>query len=368
MPILTYKYRLYPNKTQQATIDQTIETCRRLYNYFLDDRIYTYKEGGWSPSRIEQQNQLPLMKQKNPYMQAVYSSVLQDVTFRINRAYDNFFRRVKQGKEKAGFPKFKSRRDYDSFTYPSYWGIKLLENNRLSLSKIGEIKIDLHRPLDGTIKICTVIRKNGKYYASLTCEIEETVIEHTGKNVGIDVGISNYVTTSDGEFFPKLDAYRKAEKHLKFLHRQVSRRTKGSARRRKAVELLAKAYEKVTNQRKYIAHVVSRKLVNNYDMIAHEDLSIASMVKDNRLSKSIHDASWGMLFGFLKYKAESAGKEVIPVNPAYTSQICSSCGEMVKKKLSQRQHICPKCGLNIDRDLNAAINILNAALKVKESK
>lgn len=366
MSIRTYKYRLYPTKAQQATIDQTIETCRRLYNYFLDDRIYTYKEGRWSPSRIEQQNQIPLMKQKNPYMQAVYSSVLQDVSFRINRSYDNFFRRVKQGKEKAGFPKFKSRRDYDSLSYPSPQGIKLLDNGRLHLSKIGEIKIGLHREISGTIKTCTVIRRNGKYYASLACEVAEETVEHTGKNVGIDVGISNYVTTSDGEFFPKLDAYRKAEKHLKFFQRQVSRRTKGSARRRKAVELLAKAHEKVANQRKYIAHVVSRKLVNNYDMIAHEDLSITSMVKDNRLSKSITDASWGMLFGFLKYKAESAGKEVIPVNPAYTSQICSNCGEMVKKKLSQRQHICPKCGLNIDRDVNAAINILHAALNKRQ--
>lgn len=356
----TFKYRLYPTNEQMKLMDQTIETCRRLYNYFLEDRIFTYKEGGWSPTKFDQINQLKGLKKNNFYLQQVYSQVLQDVATRLDKTYDNFFRRVKSRKEKAGFPKFKGRLHYDSFCYPQV-GFSIIDN-KLKLSKIGSVKIKLHRPIGGTVKTCSIIHKNDKYYACFSCEIDLQTLPKTGNTIGIDVGVTDFVITSNGKFFPKVDTYRKAEKQLKYLQRQVSRRVKGSNRRCKAVKLLTKKHEKIANQRKDIAHKVSRELVNNNDLIAHEDLQIKNMVKNHKLAKSIHDAAWGKLFQFLAYKASDAGRQVIAVSPAYTSQICSCCGELVPKKLSQRWHDCPYCGLSIQRDVNAAINILAIAI------
>ena len=342
-------------------INQTIETCRRLYNYFLEDRIYTFKEIKSSVSKIEQINQLPNLKKNNTYYKAVHSQVLQEVAARLDKAYDNFFRRVKSGKEKPGFPKFKGRQHYDSFCYPQS-GFSI-DDNRLVLSKIGAVKIKLHRPIGGSIKTCSIVRKNDKYYACFSCEVEVQVLPVTDSVVGIDVGVADFVITSDGQFFPKVDTYRKAEKHLKYLQRQVNRRVKGSNRRRKAMKLLAKQHEKVANQRKDIAHKVSTELIQNNDMVAHEDLQIKNMVKNHNLAKSINDAAWNKLFQFLAYKASDAGRQVIAVPPYQTSQICSCCGELVPKKLSQRWHDCPYCGLSIQRDVNAAINILAVATK-----
>jgi len=342
-------------------INQTIETCRRLYNYFLEDRIYTFKEIKSSVSKIEQINQIPNLKKNNTYYKAVHSQVLQEVAARLDKAYDNFFRRVKSGKEKPGFPKFKGRQHYDSFCYPQS-GFSI-DDNRLVLSKIGAVKIKLHRPIGGSIKTCSIVRKNDKYYACFSCEVEVQVLPVTDSVVGIDVGVADFVITSDGQFFPKVDTYRKAEKHLKYLQRQVNRRVKGSNRRRKAIKLLAKQHEKVANQRKDIAHKVSTELIQNNDMVAHEDLQIKNMVKNHNLAKSINDAAWNKLFQFLAYKASDAGRQVIAVPPYQTSQICSCCGELVPKKLSQRWHDCPYCGLSIQRDVNAAINILAVATK-----
>jgi len=238
-----------------------------------------------------------------------------------------------------------------------------LIGNRLELSKIGSVKVKLHRPVDGKIKTCSITRKNGQYYAGFSCEVEAKVLPLTGKEVGIDVGVTDFVITSNGVFFPKLDKYRKAEKRLKYLQRQISRREKGSNRRRKAVTLFAKQHEKVANQRKDIAHKVSTKLILENDLIAHEKLQVKNMVKNHHLAKSITDADWSMLFQFLDYKAESAGRQVVAVPPYQTSQICSNpaCGKIVPKKLSERWHNCPHCGLSVQRDVNAAINILALA-------
>ena len=220
----------------------------------------------------------------------------------------------------------------------------------------------MNRKLEDDLHNSGLFEKNDKYYACFSCEVNQNLLPNIGNKIGIDVGIADFVITSNGDFFPKLDAYRKAEKHLKYLQRQVSRRKKDSNRRRKAVMLLAKKYEKIANQRKDMAHKVSRILINNNDMIAHEDLQIKNMVKNHNLAKSISDASWGMLFNFLAYKASDAGRRVVAVPPAYTSQICSKCGEIVKKKLSERWHNCPICGLSMHRDVNAAKNILAIAL------
>lgn len=353
----TFKFRLYPNKEQREKIDKTIDLCRFLYNSMLEHRIICYKKGK-SVTRIEQQAELTEIKKEFPEYKNIYSQVLQEVTYRLDRSYQNFFRRV-QRVEKPGFPRFKGKNRYSTFIYPQS-GFSVT-GNKLQLSKIGNVKIKLHRPVEEKVKCCSITKKNGKYYACFSCEVETKTLPNTGNAVGIDVGLTDFVITSDGEFFPKQDSYRKAEKRLKYLQRMASRRKHGSNRRKKAVLLLAKKHEKVANQRKDIAHKVSTKLIQENSLISHEDLQVQNMVKNHHLAKSINDAAWGMLFKFLRYKAESAGRRVVAVPPYQTSQICSACGELVPKKLSERWHNCPHCGLSIQRDVNAARNILAIA-------
>ena len=358
--IKTYKHRLYPTKAQVSILYPVLYLCRFLYNCMLEHRIRCYKAGK-SMNRQSQQDELPNIKKEFPEYKDVHSQVLQEVTFRLQKAFDAFFLRIKKG-EKPGFPRFKGRAQFDTFCYPQS-GFSI-NGNKLSLSKIGDIKILMHRPIEGKILNCSITHKNGKFYACFACEVEAEILPPTGSSVGIDVGISDFVITSDGEFVPKSNNYHKAERRLKYLQRMVSRRKKGSNRRKKAVKRLAKAHEKVANQRKDLAHKTSAKLIKENDLIAHEDLTIQNMVKNHNLAKSISDAGWSMLFQFLSYKAANAGRQVVAVPPAYTSQICSGCGSIVQKKLSERWHNCPYCGLSIQRDVNAAINILAMATKI----
>jgi len=354
-----YKYRIYPNREQQMKIEQTLETCRRLYNDLLYERKFMYEYDKTNITYSWQQDSLPLRKKLNPYLQDVHSQVLQDVARRIDKAFISFFRRVKAG-ETPGYPRFKGKGRYDSITYPQS-GYKM-EGNKLILSCLGSIKIKLHREIAGNIKTCSIIKKNGKYYASFTCEVESSPIANTGEAVGIDMGITDFCITSEAEFYPSPKSYRKAEKALKKAQRKVSRRKKGSNRRRKAVCELAATHEKVANQRKDIAHKVANELLKKYDIIAHEKLQIRNMVRNENLSKSISDAGWGIFFNILAYKAESAGKLVLEADPKNTSQLCFSCGNIVKKKLSERWHNCPCCGYSEHRDVNAAKNILKRAV------
>ena len=356
----SYKYRIYPNKEQQKSIDETLETCRYLYNHFVYERKIMYEFDKTNISYSWQQNSLPFRKKINPYMQLVHSQVLQDVAHRVDKAYKNFFRRVKSG-ENPGYPRFKGKGRYNSFTYPQR-GYDIA-NGRLKLSCIGNVKIELHRPIEGEVKTCAIIRKNGKYYASFVCNVAVSPLPETGKAVGIDMGIENFCITSEGVFYPSPKSYRKAEKKLRQAQRKAARRKKGSNRRKKAVAELAKAHEKIANQRKDISHKVALDLVSKYDFIAYEDLTIKNMVKNHHMAKSISDAGWGIFFRILEYKAESAGKMSIGVNPYKSSQECSECGAEVLKKLSQRWHDCPNCGNSEHRDKNAAKVILKRGLQ-----
>ncbi|MEI7510481.1 MAG: RNA-guided endonuclease TnpB family protein, partial [Flavobacterium sp.] len=345
---MTYKYRIYPTRLQIQKINETIYYCRFLYNNMLDHRIKCYKMGK-SVRKYDQLNELREIREEFVEYKQIHSQILQNVGDRLEKAYSNFFNRIKNGSKEKGFPRFKGRNAYHSFTYPQSGYV--IENNKLSLSKIGEVKIKLHRPLRGVVKTCTIICKNNQYYACLACEVPAVSLPIANSVVGIDVGVSHFVITSDGEFFEKQNSFRKNEKQIKYLQRQVSRRKKGSNRRKQAVSLLAKKHEKVANQRKDVAHKVSRYLVNNNDVIVHENLQIKNMVKNHKLAKSISDAGWGLLFQYLNYKAESAGRIVEKVDPYNTSQVCSECGKLVPKPLSERQHSCPHCGLSIHRDI-----------------
>jgi putative transposase len=232
-------------------------------------------------------------------------------------------------------------------------------DRRLILSKIGAIRLHTDRPIESTPKTCTIIRKADGWYASIACEVALSPLPPSGKAVGIDVGLESFATLSNGETIANPRYYRAAERKLKQAQRRLARRVKGSNRRRKARELLAKAHLKVKRARQDFAHKTARALVNEYDQIAVEKLNIRGMVRNHPLAKSISDAGWGLFLSILIAKAASAGRVVVEVNPKGTSQVCAQCGEVVSKRLAVRWHSCPYCGCEMHRDHNAALNILN---------
>jgi len=358
----TFKYRIYPTKKQALVLADTLESCRVLYNCALQQRKVAYRQFGVSLNYYHQADELKGWRETFPCYKQIHSQVLQDVLKRADKAYQNFFRRVKSG-EKAGYPRFKGRGWYDSFTYPQS-GFSLSANTkgnqRLKLSKIGSIKVKLHRVIKGKIKTCTIKRELNRWYVCFSCEVEPEILPKTNKSVGVDVGIEKFAALSDGTLIENPKFLRKSEVKLKHEQRCLSRKKKGSNSRMKQKEKLAKLHRKIANQRNDFLHKESQNLIINYDVIVFENLRIKNMMKNRHLAKSISDASWAKFTEYTSYKAESAGRKVIFANPRNTSQICSGCGNIVKKNLSVRTHKCPCCGLILDRDVNAAINILRA--------
>jgi putative transposase len=353
----TFVYKLRLTSAQAARLSETVETCRHLYNHTLAERKTAWEERGEGVGFARQCASLPSLKRESSYLRNVHSQVLQDVLHRVHRAFQAFFRRVKAGEE-PGYPRFKGKGWYDSFTYPQWGnGVKLVDR-RLVLSKIGALRMHADRPLDGTPKTCTIIRKADGWYASISCEVAPAPLPPTGKATGVDVGLESFATLSNGTQIANPRYYRAAERKLKQAQRRLSRRVKGSHRRRKARELLAKAHLKVKRARHDFAHKTARALVNEYDLLAVEKLNIRGMVRNHPLAKSIADAGWGLFLRILIAKAASAGRVVVEVNPAGTSQLCAECGESVPKRLAVRWHSCPYCGCELHRDHNAALNIL----------
>ncbi len=357
----TYKYRLHPTKNQIEKLNWTLETCRILYNSCLVDRNRHYEETKTSLSRFDQQKILVQDKKNIEYLKSIHSQVLQDVLFRVEKAYANFFRRVKEKKDKAGFPRFKNQGRYDSITY-SQSGFKIDKDGKLKLSKIGHIKIKLHRQINGIIKTCNINKEIDKWYACFTVEYVPGVKSIPDKQIGIDVGIKSFATLSNGEVIDNPKYFIKSEKLLTKRQKQLSKKIKGSSNRNKTRLTVAKLHKHISNQRKDFQHKVSRNIIDNYGYIAVEDLQIKNMVKNHKLSKSISDASWGQFISFLNYKAEEAGCYLEKVNPRNTSKTCSVCGYIYKDMdLSIREWICPQCHTEHDRDVNASINIKNTS-------
>lgn len=354
----TYLYKAKINKTTEANCNQWLELCRNLYNLALEQRISIYRQHGKSISAVDQKNQLPELKEAYPEFTTIGSQVLQDVIERLDKAYKAFFQRVKQGNGKAGFPRFKGRNRYDSFTLKQT-GWKL-EGRYLHIKHIGRFKLFLSRPIDGDIKTVTIRRNStGKWFVAFSCDNVPTKdYPDTIAEVGIDVGIKSFCVDSDGSQIQNPKYLRQSEKLLRRRQRSLSRKKKGSNRRSKSRILVAKAHEKVSNQRKDFLHKVANYYIEGNKTIYVEKLNIKGMVRNRHLSKSISDSSWGMFFSLLAYKAEEAGRNLIKVTPNGTSQICSGCGEKVPKKLSVRIHQCPFCNLVLDRDHNASLNIL----------
>lgn len=364
----TYTYRLYPTKTQQDILERQLSLCRWLYNHFLEKRRILYKENKIKISCCHQIKEIPKLKKEKPELNDVYSQTLQDVVRRLDKAFQHFFRRVEANrngikKQRAGYPRFKGYRRYDSFTYPQS-GFKL-KDNRLYLSKIGSLKIRLHRPIEGNIKTLTIRRTNtNKWYACFSVEIRKELSKkkEIKNKIGIDVGLTNFLTTDKGEKIDNPRYLAKLERKLAKLQRWHSRKKLKSKNREKSRLKIARLHEKISNQRTDFFHKLSRKLINSFQLIAFEKLNLKGMIKNNYLAKSIADASWSRFFQHLKYKAEEAGIWVVEVNSKNTSQICSGCGGFVRKTLTQRKHQCLHCGLTIDRDINSARNILQLAL------
>jgi putative transposase len=295
----------------------------------------------------------------DPEYGEVNSQVLQDVVLRVDRAFEAFFRRIREG-QAPGYPRFHGRDRYNSFTYPQVGdhGGARLDNGFLVLSKIGRIAIRWSRPLEGTPKTATISREADGWYVGFSCaDVPVQPLASTGHETGIDLGIEAFATLSDGTRIFSPGWYRNAEWALKTAQRRVSRRKTGSHRRRKAVALLAKAHQRVRRQRKDFHHKTALALVREYDAIYHEDLQVRNMVKNHHLAKSMQDAGWSAFLSILSFKAACAGRRVIAVNPAFTSQTCSGCGVLVYKGLSVRWHACPDCGTSLHRDHNAAKNI-----------
>ncbi len=357
----SFQFRVYPTKQQHRQLNMLLETARRLYNNALAERRDAYQNDGKTLNYYDQANKLKAKRKEDPYLAQLNFSACQDVLRRLDKAFKAFFRRVKAG-EKPGYPRFKGKGRYDSITFPSYGDGCKVKDNRLYLQNVGLLKVKWHRQIEGKIKTVTIRRKVDKWFVSFSCEVEPTPLAPCSEAVGIDLGVKHLVITSDGEFYKHPKFLRDAERKLKRKQRAVSRKKKGSNRRRKAVRDLARLYQHIANQRKDYAHKVSRKLVNRYGLIAFENLNVQGMVKNHRLAKSIVDAAWNQLVQFTMYKAEEAGRRVVLVDPKNTSQLCSNCGEIVPKKLSERVHRCEHCRYVQDRDVNAAQNILKRAL------
>jgi putative transposase len=292
-----------------------------------------------------------------PEYAAIHSHVLQDALARLDKTYQAFFRRVQRG-EKAGFPRFKGRNRYHSFTFKEYGNGARLENGFLVLSKIGRIRIHWSRSMEGTPKTVTISKEADGWYVAFSCaHVPMYPLPAIGQETGVDLGIEAFATLADGARILTPGGYRKAERYLAKCQRRVSRRRKGSHRRRKAVALLATAHQRVRRQWQGFHHKTALSLVRQYDTIYHEDLQVRNMVKNHQLAKSVNDAGWSVFLTILTFKAASAGKRVQAVDPAYTSQRCSGCGAMVSKGLSVRWHPCPACGTSLHRDHNAAKHI-----------
>lgn len=354
--MISLKYRIYPNKEQESKLEATLTTCRYLYNNALSERIEKYKADKTSVSYVDQANHLS--KNKNEYQVSVHSQVLQDTLKRLDKSFKRFFDGLKQG-VRVGFPRFKAENRFRSFCYPQSGFRVINDGTHIRLSKIGDLKLRLSRPVEGKVKTCIVVKDVDQWFVVLTCEQVIKKQSNNKPSVGIDVGIEKLATMSDGSIIENPRTLLKTQSKLAKAQRSLSKKKKGSNNRAKQRIKVAKLHRNIRRQRDDFLHKTSTYLAEKYGTIVFEDLNVKGMLKNHCLAKHISDASWNKLIQLTTYKAESAGGCVVKVDAKYTSQNCSGCGERVSKTLADRIHSCPSCGLEMDRDMNAAINIKN---------
>ncbi len=357
----TFKYRLKPSKSQRTKLNWTLELCRWVFNETLATRKNTWEQEKKTLSLYDTNKLLTIWKRDHPELVRAHSQVLQNVQERVDLAFKAFFRRVK-AREKPGYPRFRGYGWYDSFTFKQS-GFELLDNGLL-ISKIGTVRIVLHRPIEGRIKTLTIQRDVvGNWYACFACEVEAQPLPFNELAVGIDVGLESFATLSNGMKIENPRFFRHDENALAKVQHLLSKADKGTPERAKRRKAVQHVHQRIANRRKDFAHKLSRELVNSFGMIAFENLHIKNMLQNHCLAKGISDAAWNQLIMYTTYKAENAGRVVILVDPRNTSKMCSCCGTMVEKSLSVRVHQCSVCGLVMDRDENASNNILRLGLE-----
>lgn len=354
------KVRIYPTQAQKEALSQAFGCARWWWNRALNLNNETYKATGKGLSRQGYNDLLPVLKVEFPWLTDCYSQVLQSVSLNLSRAFINFF------EGRAKYPNFKSKHGKQSIQYPQ--SVKLLDGI-IKLPKIGEVEAKLHRTFDGKLKTVTVsMTCTGKYYAALLFDdgYKNVLADTNGKAIGIDLGLTHFVITSDGSKFDNPRHLRKREKNLKRKQQKQERKVKESSNRAKAKRIVARVHERITNTRKDFQHKLSRKLVNENQVIIVENLAVKNMVKNHNLAASISDCGWSEFTRQLKYKAEKEGKIYLEIGRFFpSSKTCHVClNQIGSLSLEVRSWTCTKCNTKHDRDINAAINIRDEGLRL----